>query len=65
MIGRWMSMKNDNTLRDYELMARIIEAQKNNLDFVEFKRGENNIKIRIKKVYDEGIMRGNKSYYTE
>ena len=58
-------MKSENRLKDYELMDRIIEAQKNNLDFVEFKHGGNNIKIKIKKVYDEGIMRGNKGYYSE
>jgi hypothetical protein len=58
-------MKSENTLRDYELMDRIIEAQRNNRDFVEFKHGRNNIKIKIKKVYSEGIMRGNKGYYSE
>ena len=58
-------MKSNNVLKDYELMDRIIEAQRNNLDFVEFKHGENNIKIKIKKVYIEGMMRGNKGYYNE
>ena len=58
-------MKSENTPKDYELMNQIIEAQRNNLDFIEFKHGKNNIKIRIKKVYDEGIMRGNKGYYSE
>jgi hypothetical protein len=58
-------MKSENALKDYELMNRIMEAQKDNQDFVEFKHGGNNIKIKIKKLYSEGIMRGNKGYYSE
>jgi hypothetical protein len=58
-------MKNNNLPRDCELMNRIIEARRDNLDFIEFKHGQSNIKVRIKKVYSEGIMRGNKGYYSE
>jgi hypothetical protein len=58
-------MQNNDLLRDCEIMNKIIEAQRENLDFIQFRHGESNIRIKIKKVYREGIMRGNTGYYSE
>ena len=42
-----------------------MEAQQNNLDSIEFNDKGTNIKVKIKKVYIEGVMRGNRGYYSE
>jgi hypothetical protein len=55
----------NNELKEYELMNKIMEARRNNLDFIEFNHGGTNIKIRIKKIYTEGIMRGNIGYFSK
>ena len=56
-------MKKNNELKDNELMSKILEAQRNNLNFVKFKHEKSHIRIKIKKLYTEGIMQGNISYY--
>ena len=60
-----IKMKDINVPKDYELMNEIIKAQRSNQDFVEFKYKGSNVRIRIKKVYNEGIMRGNIGYYSK
>jgi len=52
-------------LKDYELMDKVIEAQRNHLSFIQFKHGNSIVKIKIKELYTEGIMRGNKAYYSK
>ncbi|PIZ50810.1 hypothetical protein COY27_05835 [Candidatus Woesearchaeota archaeon CG_4_10_14_0_2_um_filter_33_13] len=52
-------------LQDWEIMEKIAEAQRNNVELVEFCYGKLNVKVKLNRIRSDGMMRGNRGYYSE
>ena len=52
-------------LNDAEIMRRIVEAKRNNIETIEFSSGKKKVCINITKVSPDGLTRGHYDYWTD
>jgi hypothetical protein len=51
-------------LRDSEIMKRIIEAKRNNIEMIEFSSETKKVRVNITKLSSDGLMRDHQDYYS-
>ncbi len=51
-------------IKDSEIMQKILEAKRNNIEMIEFSSETKKVRINITKLCPDGLMKGYQDYYS-